>query len=248
MRYLQITFTKDLNFFIRSKPEKQIITYPLNRKASIKNIVESMGVPHTEIGAIVIDGDEVDFNFIPVHSRTAHIFGITKPFDVTIPSLLRPHPLKEIRFIADVNVGKLAKLLRMSGIDTAYATSFSDKTIAAIAEKDGRVVLSKDIGLLKYRKITFGKYIKSIYPEDQLAETISFFRLKNRYRPFSLCLRCNISLQVIKKEDILSQLEPKTRKYYNKFNICPNCKKIYWQGTHHEDMKKRLVKWEIALF
>jgi len=238
--FLALFFSDDLDDFVQQKQDCGGVHYPLVRRASIKNIIESLGVPHTEIGAIRIDGEAVDFNFIPGETLKCHIHGIQTPFDVTVPSILRPRPLAKIRFLVDVNVGKLAPLLRMSGIDASYAPHTSDKEISIMAEEDGRIILSRDLGLLKRRRVEFGRYIRSVYPYDQLAEVFSFFGLAGQYRPFSRCLRCNRRLIPVQKGAIRSRLEPKTWKYYDRFNICPGCSRIYWQGSHLDEMKKRL--------
>ena len=178
---------------------------------------------------------------------TINIFEILPPFDVTCPTCLRPAPLKKIRFIADLNVSKLATLLRMSGIDTEISQDLSDKEIASLAHEKQRIVLSKDLGLLKHRKITFGRYVRSVYPEDQLKEIINFFNLNPHLQPFSRCLRCNTSLTHVEKRDILSRLQPKTRLFFHNFKICTRCDKIYWKGSHHEGMVKKMQQYGITL-
>lgn len=216
------------------------ITYPMSRRASIKDIIESIGIPHTEIGKICSERKKVDFGFIPETSMIVNIFEILPPFDVTCPTCLRPEPLKKIRFIADLNVSKLATLLRMSGIDTEISEDLSDKEIASLSREKQRIVLSKDLGLLKHRKITFGRYVRAVYPKDQLTEIINFFNLKTHLQPFSRCLRCNTSLTPVEKRDILSRLQPKTRLFFHHFKICARCDKIYWKGSHHEGMIKKM--------
>jgi uncharacterized protein with PIN domain len=128
----------------------------------------------------------------------------------------------------------------MSGIDIEIAENLSDKEIAAFAHEKQRIVLSKDLGLLKHRKITYGRYVRSIYPEDQLKEIINFFNLKPHLQPFSRCLRCNTPLTFVEKKNILSRLQPKTRLFFNRFKICMRCDKIYWKGSHHEGMVKKM--------
>jgi len=224
----------------RKYGECSSITYPISRRSSIKNIIESMGIPHTEIGKICIEREKVDFGFIPETAMTINIFEILPPFDVTCPTFLRPVPLKKIHFIADLNVSKLATLLRMSGIDAEISQDLSDNEIASLAYEKQRIVLSKDLGLLKHRKITFGRYVRSVYPEDQLKEIINFFNLKPHLQPFSRCLRCNTSLTPVGKKDILSRLQPKTRLFFHSFKICTQCDRIYWKGSHHEGMLKKM--------
>jgi len=242
MLQLKIIFPEEFNCFKRRNNKGLEIVYPLKSKTSIKNIIESLGVPHTEIGKIVAADKEVDFNYIPANSQNITVLPIIPPFDVTMPSVLRPKPLQKIRFIVDVNVGKLALLLRMLGLDAEYSPKFSDKDILSFCQKEKRIVLSKDIGLLECKQIIFGRHVRAIYPDDQLSEVLDLFGIKGPFKFFSRCLRCNNNLSLVNKKDILHRLEPKTKKYFNRFKICPQCNQIYWRGSHYEKMKDRLLK------
>ncbi len=238
---LQVTFSDEFKPFLRKKNrEKMVVTYCLTRKASVKDIIESLGVPHTEIGQIVAEEKQINFDFVPDRPHNITVLPICQPFDVTSPSILRPKPLKTIRFIVDVNVGKLALLLRILGMDTRYDTMLSDKEISFLAVNEDRIVLSKDIGLLKRKQVIFGRYIRSVHPDDQLKEVLLFFGIKGRFDLFSRCPRCNKTLVPVDKKDILHRLEPKTKKYFSVFKTCIICNRIYWQGSHHDKMKKRL--------
>lgn len=239
---LKITIPENLFLFMRPNNRKHEIDFFLERKASVKDIIESLGIPHTEIGHIFAAGREVDFGFIPERSQRIRIAAIQPPFDVFRPSLLRPEPLREIRFIADINVAKLASLLRMLGFDTAYSPRFSDRRIAQVAEKEKRIVLSKDIELFKRKQITFGRRLRAVRPDDQLVEVIRFFDLNGPFHPFSRCLNCNTPLERVQKQDIVHRLEPKTRKYFTWFKICRQCDQIFWRGSHFDEMRLRLQK------
>ncbi|RZB34543.1 MAG: uncharacterized protein SRB1_00311 [Desulfobacteraceae bacterium Eth-SRB1] len=242
MLQLTISFPEEFNCFKRRKNKGPEIIYTLEQKTSIKHIIESLGVPHTEIGKIFAEDKEVDFNYIPVNSQKITVLSITPPFDVTRPSFLRPEPLQKIRFVVDVNVGKLALLLRMLGLDAVYSPKYVDRDILYFSGKEKRIVLSKDTGLLECRQVIFGRHVRSIYPDDQLIEIIKFFGINGPFKFFIRCLRCNKKLVPINKKDILHRLEPKTKRYFNRFKICPQCRRIYWQGSHHEKMKIRLQK------
>ena len=247
MPRLKIIFPDEFNIFKRKKNQWPEIIYPLERKTSIKHIIESMGVPHTEIGKIVAEDKEVDFNYIPVNSQKITVLPIIPPFDVTKPSVLRPEPLQKMRFVVDVNVGKLALLLRMLGLDAEYSPKYSDKDILHFSREQKRIVLSKDTGLLECKQIVFGRHVRSVYPDDQLIEIIKFFGIEGPFKFFTRCLRCNKKLAPVNKKDVLHRLEPKTKKYFDMFKICPQCRRIYWQGSHHEKMKIRLRKAEINI-
>ena len=223
------------------RPEKRgPIEYPLERRASIKDIVESLGVPHTEIGAILVGDRTFDFRFIPEPGQVVRVSEIEAPFEVIRPSLLRPEPLPSVRFVVDVNVGRLAALLRLTGFDAAYENGLNDKEIAELAHQDQRIVLTKDRALLKRSKIDYGRLVRATHPEEQLLETLRFFGLTGPFDFFSRCLLCNRKLQPIAKAAILHRLEPKTKKYFNTFKTCPACDRIYWRGSHCDAMETRL--------
>ncbi|MBW1867151.1 MAG: Mut7-C RNAse domain-containing protein, partial [Deltaproteobacteria bacterium] len=170
------------------------------------------------------------------------ICSISTPFDITRKTRLRPHPFDTIRFVADVNVGKLAKLLLTLGFDTEYSNGFSDDTVAEIAFRNKRVVLTRDTSLLKRKKVIFAKRIRQERPKSQLKEVLEYFGLdKGPFEFLSRCTTCNRKLQPIQKQTIVHRLEPKTRKYYDTFKICPGCCRIFWQGSHYEDMKNRFA-------
>jgi uncharacterized protein with PIN domain len=240
MQHLRILWPEAFALFRRPSRDCGWIDFPLCRRRSIKDIVESLGVPHTEVGAILWDGVPVDFHFVPDTPGEVALTPVSAPFDVTRPSRLRPNALDAIRFVVDVNVGKLAALLRILGLDVVYSPSLRDRQIAAIAEKEGRIVLTKDLMLLKRNAVVFGRFVRSVRPDDQLREVVAFFGLEGCCQPFRRCIRCNDELVAVEKADILHRLEPKTKKYYDDFKICKTCDRIYWQGSHHEAMKRRI--------
>jgi len=246
MPFISINLSEAFFCFLSPGNRNRNIDYPADRNASIKDIIESLGVPHTEIGRISVQDKEVDFSFIPKSCDAVKVYPVDAPFDVTIPSRLRPEPLSRVSFFADLNVGKLALLLRILGIDTESGPDLSDKEIASKVEKEQRILLSKDIGLLKRKNIIFGRHVRATLPDDQLKEVFDYFGLKGPFNLFSLCLRCNRKTLRVNKEDIIDRLEPLTIKYFDHFKICPCCKRIYWQGTHHAEMKKRLSRIEIS--
>jgi len=237
---IAIEFSPGLQDLLRHGVKGAAVEYRLERRASIKDIIESLGIPHTEIGAIVVDGKERDFGCIPKPGETVQVSEITAPFDVTRPSLLRPAPLTAVKFVVDVNVGRLAALLRLTGFDAAYHNALGDRRIAGLAHRENRVVLSKDRALLKRSKIQFGRLVRAIHPEQQLVETLQFFGLTGPHRFFSRCLLCNQPLQSVAKAAIIHRLEPKTKKHFDTFKRCPDCDRIYWRGSHYDAMTARL--------
>lgn len=214
----------------------------LSRRSSVKDFLEALGIPHTEIGRLTINGVEADFTAIVGADDLIAVDGPPWPVNPTLPSRLRPEPLPELRFAVDANVGRLAGLLRMAGFDTFYERQLADRELAALAVREKRILLSRDFALLKRREVVFGRLIRAAQPYEQLAEVVRLYGLAARLQPFSRCLRCNTLLQPVAKAEIIDRLEPLTKLYFHQFKSCPDCRRIYWAGSHQEKMLQNLEK------
>ena len=235
-----LVFHGELQDFLPGVRDSGRVDYALQRRASVKDVVEAVGPPHTEVGDLSINGSRSDFERILRPGDVVQVHPHNPPVDPTSATLLQPEPLDELRFIVDVNVGKLARMLRMLGFDAAYDWRWTDGHIAAVTGREGRVVLSKDRGLLKRKEIVWGRLVRAEQPGDQIREVLRFFGIDAPKAPFSRCLRCNVLLEQVDKREILHRLEPKTKKHFQRFHICPDCGRIYWQGSHHESMRSWL--------
>ena len=235
-------FHDDLPALLRGRWRRQNpVVQAVTRSASIKDVLESFGLPHTEVGEILCNGRSVDFSWPVREGQEFAIHAVRPPWDVRSPSLLRPVPLPAIRFLADANVGRLARYLRLAGFDTLYDWRWDDDRIAADVSRENRIVLSRDLGLLKRRQIDFGRCIRATEPGAQLREVIALLDLAGEMQPFTRCLECNSLLQPVAKQDILHRLEPLTKKYYENFSRCPGCDRVYWPGSHREKMELLLA-------
>ena len=195
-------------------------------RQTIKHLAESLGVPHPEIGQVRVNGQARTLDTITQDSDRLEI---------------HPMPngsLAEPRFILDNHLGRLAAYLRMLGFDCLYHSDFGDEQLAEMAQREGRILLSRDRRLLMRKMISLGYCLRSLDPIQQLAELIERFDLTKSMVPFHRCLRCNHPLEPIAKEAILDRLEPLTRLYFDEFQICPACKQIYWKGSHYERMTR----------
>jgi hypothetical protein len=219
---------------------RETFEYELSRKASVKDVVEACGVPHTEVGRLTVAGRDVPFSYPCATNDLLDVYPLCAPVDVLTATLLRPVPLPAIAFAVDVNVGKLASLLRMAGFDTFYQNYISDPELAEVAVREKRILLSKDKDLLKRKEVEFGYLVREIHPEKQLAEIVHLFGLRDQFKPLSRCLSCNGLLQPVEKQEIIDQLEPLTKKHYDSFRRCRRCRKIYWQGSHRDQMLRIL--------
>ena len=242
MAEITLTFHGNLpELLARRLAGSPLVRHILERLASVKDVVESFGIPHPEIGMLTINGRMSGFDALVVERDHIEIWPLTPPCDVLTPTILRPEPLTGIIFMVDINVGKLAGLLRMAGIDTLYDPDLTDGDLAETAAVEKRILLTRDRSLLKRRNVAFGHLVRETEPRKQWLEIIQLYGLAGMLQPFSRCLRCNGQLVPVDKETILHQLEPLTIKYYDLFHRCTACGQVYWPGSHRERMDADLA-------
>lgn len=239
---LILTFHGDTRDLLHTTPDENdnSIVYPLCRRASIKDIIEGLGVPHTEVGNILQDGEPKTFDIIPEGEERYHIHPLSPAHPPTMATVLRPNPLSSCLFMVDININRLANLLRMAGFDASSVPSGSKECIVRTAVQEHRILLTRNRELLKHRSVIFGRLIRNQDPFRQLEETIHLYSLARDIRPFIRCMRCNGLLSCVPKKEILDSLLPLTQKYYSHFMQCLDCKQIYWRGSHHQHMVRKL--------
>ena len=209
-----------------------------DRRASIKDVIESLGIPHPVIESLIVNGQEVGFDYILLDNDTVEVSPLTPPVNPFIPTVLRPEALEKISFTVDVNAGKLALFLRMLGFDTVYENNTINDRLVEIAQSENRILLTRDATLLKRKIIMHGYLLREQDPKRQLVEIVRLYDLCSRIKPLTRCIPCNGLLVPTSKEVILERLEPLTRKYYHSFHICEECRKIYWPGSHQEKINR----------
>jgi hypothetical protein len=217
------------------------IFYPLRRRAAIKDIIESLAIPHTEVGKIEKEGVRLGFHHIAVAEEQFHIFPFDSETPILQPTVLRPIPFSSISFMVDDTVRRLGRNMRMAGLDTAVAPPGRLTEIAHLATFQERILVSRNRDLLKCKDVLFGQLIRSEDHIIQLREVLRRYIFVEKLQLLSRCLEFNTVLQPVKKEDVLHRLEPLTRKYYFIFKKCPGCGKIYWHGSHVEKMEKLIA-------
>jgi uncharacterized protein with PIN domain len=237
---ISIRFYAELNPFLPARWRQVSFEHVLNEHASVKHVVETLGVPHTEVDLILVNGESVDFAYRVQDGDRISVYPVFESFDIGAVARVRPQPLRETRFILDVHLGRLAGALRMLGFDTLYRNDLDDGELATISQRERRILLTRDRGLLKRSAVTHGYLIRESDPRAQLAEVVRRFDLRGRIAGFTRCLRCNGTLRPVAKETILARLLPKTRQYYDEFAICDDCDRVYWKGSHYQDMRRGL--------
>ena len=233
-------FYEELNDFLAPARRKQAFTVPCAQAATTKHMIEALGVPHTEVELILVNGESVDFDRLLQDGDRVAVYPRFEAVDVTPLLRVRDSPLRETRFVADSHLGGLAHMLRMLGFDTLYDNHFHDDEIVAIAERDGRIVLTRDRELLKRRAVTHGCYVHAQQTEQQLREIVGRLDLARSARPFTLCLHCNAPLRPVDKASVLDRLPPKVQAHYERFSICDGCGRVYWEGSHWRNMRRLL--------
>lgn len=226
--------------FIPLAQRNSVIQADFDGNPAIKDTLESIRIPHPEIGRIEINGISVAFEHQISDGDNVEVF----PVDWHHPSSdflnLQQTLPKELTFILDVHLGKLAKELRMLGFDTFYDNSYRNSQLIQWAIRDQRIILTRDIGILKHSSIRYGHWMRNTQPELQTIEILDTFNLRDNIKPFSICLSCNGRLLHVDKKDILDRIPPKVQLLQTEFHRCNKCGKIYWKGTHYEHMLTRI--------
>lgn len=221
-------FYGQLNDFLPRERREVDFTHRFDHNPAIKDMIEALGVPHAEVHRMVVNGREVEFNYRLQDGDQVEVYptASTDPVD------------SEIKFILDVHLGRLAAYLRLLGFDTLYRNDYDDPELAQISNAEDRVLLTRDLGLLKRSLVNKGYFVRNTAPAEQFAEIVRQFNLAHSHRPFYRCLNCNGVLQQVTKEEIIERLLPRTQQYYDEFYLCSSCSNIYWKGSHYERMQK----------
>ncbi len=220
-------------------PSKRI-RYDVHFKVSpgIKDVIESEGVPHTEVGLIIVNGLSAGWKYRLQNNDQIAVYPFFKNIEINNLSKVLEKGYPAGRFILDVHLGRLVKHLRILGFDASYNPEWDDNTIIELSNREKRIILTRDRGILKNGLVRFGYLVRSIYPQEQLRQVLDRFDLWDSLYPLIRCLECNGEIVSVPAETVKEVLEENTKKYFNDFYQCSSCGKVYWKGTHYERMKK----------
>jgi uncharacterized protein len=232
-------FYAELNDHLPPNQRYQSIEKSFLAPASVKDLIESLGIPHTEVDLILVNGESVDFSRQIRNGDRIAVYPVFEALDITPVLRLRPEALRDPKFVLDVHLGRLAAYLRMLGFNTAYTNSASDPELVRISVEQGRILLTRDRGLLKHSAVTHGYWLRETDSRRQTAEVVSRFDLARSLRPFTRCMACNAPLRSVLKSEVVSRVPPRAAKAYSDFQECPGCHRVYWQGTHYQ----RMLRW-----
>ncbi|MFP4621183.1 MAG: Mut7-C RNAse domain-containing protein [Bacteroidales bacterium] len=236
LKEAKIRFYEELNDFLDENQTKRDLKLQFYNSPSVKDAIESFGIPHTEVDLILINGESASFDARVRAGDRISVYPKFESFDISGISRLGGRPLRRTKFILDVHLGKLARYLRLCGFDTLYDNQYEDHAIVKISLEENRIILTRDIGILKYAEVMHGYWLRSDQPQKQLQEVIKRFDLKNQVRLFTRCMECNAEIRKVNKNKIRDKLLSGTQKYHNEFFQCSLCHKIYWKGSHYHNM------------
>src|ERR1700761_6688952 len=230
-------FYEELNDFLARPLRRRTFSCACARGATAKHMIEVLGVPHTEVELILVNGESVGFNHPLADGDRIAVYPKFEALDIQPLLRVRERPLRVVRFIADAHLGGLAPLLRLAGFDTLYDNHFPDADIEALAAAQQRVVLTRDRELLKRRSITHGCYVRTLRPREQLREVFERLDLAHSAQPFRLCLMCNAPLRRIAKEEDGKRAPDGVLERHAQFVTCDVCCRVFWEGTHWQRMR-----------
>ncbi len=238
MSVVQIRFYAELNDFLPAERRGRTLERRLTSSPSVKDLIESYGVPHTEVDLIVVNGESVGFDYRVTGGDYVSVYPVFEALDIGATTRLRSKPLRDPRFVLDVHLGTLARYLRMLGFDALYSAHADDDELARISHEQHRILLTRDRGLLMRGIVTHGHYVRNTSARRQLAEVVQHFHLVRLAKPFSRCMKCNGLLREVAKEEVVDRLPPRVRREHQQFQICGDCGQVYWKGSHHERMRR----------
>jgi uncharacterized protein len=230
-------FYEELNDFLAAERRKRDFAIEIDRARSVKDAIESVGVPHPEVDLVLVDGRSVDFAHVLRGGERVAVYPMFESLDIAPVLRLRPRPLREPRFVADGHLGKLARHLRMAGFDTLWGADWGDDHIVQLSAVQGRTILTRDKAMLRRGDVERGYFVRAVESEAQLGEVVARMQLEGRLAPFTRCRECNVALEELAREAVPDRVPARVRSLYDRFKRCPGCERVYWEGSHFARMK-----------
>jgi uncharacterized protein with PIN domain len=233
-----LRFYAELKDFLAADRCSGTVTHIFDVPGSVKDVIEACGVPHTEVDLILANGESVDFSYRVADGDRISVYPLFEAFDVSSVVRVRPLALRDVRFVLDGHLGRLARYLRLLGFDTLCGSVWSDHELVVISTGQHRILLTRDVGLLKHGAVTHGYYVRATDPRRQLIEIVRRFHLADHIAPFTRCMECNGSLEPAEKADIAGRLPPTTRDHFDEYRTCTTCERIFWRGSHYRRLNE----------
>ena len=235
---VDLRFCAELNDFLTPSERYRTVARSSRTAGNVKDAIEACGVPHTEVGAILANGTAVGFDYMLADGDEIVVQPAWDEPAGGAAVRLRPEPLLPMRFVLDAHLGKLARYLRLLGFDALFDPAWADRRLAAISAGEQRILLTRDVGLLKRSIVTFGSYVRATDASRQLIEVVRRYRLAAYATPFRRCMACNGPLASVSKREVESRLPPRTRDTVDGYRRCVDCDRVYWRGSHYRRLKE----------
>jgi uncharacterized protein with PIN domain len=236
MNWASFRFYAELRDFLPEHQKSGNVRVSIAGHETVKHLIEALGIPHTEIDLILVNGTSVDFDYLVDENDNVSVYPMFESIDIESISMIRQDPLREPKFINDSHLGKLADYLRLLGFDTLYRNDIQDAELVDVSLAENRIILTRDRGVLKRKVVRRGYLVRADLPKDQVIEVLRRFDLAAHAKPYSRCSLCNGILEKVEKEAILNKLETLTKRYFHQFKRCNQCGQVYWKGSHFERM------------
>lgn len=237
MYKVQIRFYEELNDFLPRHTRKKDQQCAFRDRRSVKDLIESLGVPHTEVDLILVNGRSVSFAHIVEDGDRISVYPIFETLPIKDVTRLRPAPLRVSRFVCDVHLGTLARRLRLLGFDTLFNIHTGDTELASLSSEEARILLTRDRSLLMRNIVTRGLVVRAHKPDEQVHEILERLHLRSECKPFTRCTMCNGLLERVRKEEprfseIETRIPERVRAWRDEYAACASCGRVYWEGTH----------------
>lgn len=227
-----------LNDFLPAGKRHTAFQHALPLSASVKDLIEAVGVPHVEVDMILVNDEWAGFEHQVAPGERISVFPAFKTLEIPGPHHLMPLPLAEVRFLADNHLGRLTRYLRMLGLDVLHDPRLGDEELSRRSSRDDRILLTRDRGLLKRKLVTRGYWLRQVDPKRQLVEVVDRFGLRPIVQPFRRCMVCNAELAELPAGEGPERVPARARAVFDRFWICPSCSRVYWRGSHYDRMVK----------
>jgi uncharacterized protein with PIN domain len=238
MTRITMRFYEELNDFLPPERRKREFVVSLDHRTSVKDLIESMGVPHVEVDLILVDGRSVGFDHLANQARRISVYPVFESLDIAAVQHLRPSPLRNPRFVLDVHLGWLARRLRLLGFDCLYEKQADDHRLADLSSAENRILLTRDRELLKRRVVERGYWVRTTDPGRQIPEVLDRLDLREMVRPFGRCPRCNGELNEVAADEVSDLVPPESFARFDRFWRCQDCGQPYWRGSHVEALEE----------
>jgi len=227
----------ELNDFLPAEHRQLDFDITFCDPASVGWLIAELGIPATRVEIVLVNGISGKLDRNLEDGDRVSLYPVFESFDVSPQLRLRDEPLRQVRFVADAHLGRLARYLRLLGFDTLFENDLGDVELARIASQEGRILLSRDRRLLERRVVSHGLWIPAIRPREQLIDVVDRLDLHRLFRPFTRCTVCNGMLVNVDKDTPDLELPPRVRAVFETFWRCAGCHRVYWKGSHYDRLR-----------